>query len=176
MKWTKRIKCNLQRKDITRVRLRWHCSRNLWLIFACFCIFSCIDYKPLSNGFRPGHASFAYFFFLGSFGLAISRLVSAILSVKQNWMWLCCRYVMQRLLNSLLVCATPNCVFEVAENNLSGFGVTSGAGSGSNNPSVEPNDGIIVVEIFISTLLCPACALPSADRFANLLPIGGRSW
>lgn len=82
-------------------------------------------------------------------------------------------------LHCVLVCVTPNCVFVVADSNLSGFGATSGAGSGNNNPSFEPNDGIIDVDIFKSALLCPGCcvlAFPSVDRFANLLPIGGRSW
>lgn len=40
-------------------------------------------YNPLNNGFRPGHASFAYFFFLGSFGFDISILFSGILSAMK---------------------------------------------------------------------------------------------
>lgn len=72
----------------------------------------------------------------------------------------------------ILVCGTPNCV--VAEESiLSGFGATSGAGSGNNKPSFEPNDGIIVVEIFKPK--------PSGPEFVVLLssfdflPIGGKS-
>lgn len=86
--------------------------------------------------------------------------------------------IFNRWLYRILVCATPNCVFAAVDNNFSGFGATSGAGSGNNNPSFEPNDGIIDVDICKSALLCgPGCALgfPSVDRFA-LLPIGGRSW
>lgn len=80
----------------------------------------------------------------------------------------------------LLDCATPNgvVVVVVVGNSFSGFGATSGAGSGNNSPSLEPNDGIIEVEISKSKFPCPGFdgLVPSLDLFTNLLPIGGRSW
>lgn len=49
--------------------------------------------NPLSNGLRPGHASFAYFFFFGSFGSFVSMWASSgfpeIIKIEiLFWAWL----------------------------------------------------------------------------------------
>lgn len=58
----------------------WLFSRISYSLACCMIDISRRLYSPLNNGFRPGHASLAYFFLRGSFGFIISMLLSADLS------------------------------------------------------------------------------------------------
>lgn len=80
------LEFNKKRNEMQMTTLCFRCIRiGCVRVYDCLLcvlhVFVWLCYKPLSKGFRPGHASFAYFFFLGSFEFGISRLVSAILSV-----------------------------------------------------------------------------------------------